>query len=87
VIFFVIYHNVENAILNPRIMQSKVHIPAVTIIVALILGEEFAGIIGMLIAVPTAVLISVLVREYISSDAQDPITLLVSPPDSKHPVA
>lgn len=85
VIFFVIYHNLENAILNPRIMQSKVHIPAVTIIVALILGEEFAGIIGMLIAVPTAVLISVLIREYISSDAQDQVTLLTAPANSRRP--
>jgi predicted PurR-regulated permease PerM len=87
VIFFVIYHNVENAILSPRIMQSKVHIPAVTIIVALILGEQFAGIVGMLIAVPTAVLISVLIREYISSDVKDQVTLLATPPNSKHPAA
>lgn len=68
VVFFVIYHNVENAFLNPRIMESRVNIPAVTIIVALVLGEEFAGIVGMLIAVPTAVLISVLIKEYVTSD-------------------
>jgi predicted PurR-regulated permease PerM len=84
VIFFVIYHNVENAILSPRIMQSKVKIPAVTIIVALVLGEEFAGIVGMLIAVPTAVLISVLIREYIASDEQDSILLL---PEHRRPAA
>ena len=84
VIFFVIYHNVENAVLNPRIMQSKVDIPAVTIIVALVLGEEFAGIVGMLIAVPTAVLISVLIREYIASDQQDAIPLL---PGHRRPAA
>jgi len=71
-----IYHNVENAFLNPRIMESRINIPAVTIIVALILGEEFAGIVGMLIAVPTAVLISVLIKEYVTSDIpQGEITL------------
>jgi predicted PurR-regulated permease PerM len=68
IVFFVIYHNVENAFLNPKIMASRVAIPGVTIIVALVLGEEFAGIVGMLIAVPTAVLISVLVKEYVTSD-------------------
>jgi predicted PurR-regulated permease PerM len=52
--------------------------------VALVLGEEFAGIIGMLIAVPTAVLISVLIREYIASDEQDSITLL---PEHRRPAA
>ncbi len=86
VIFFVVYHNVENAFLNPRIMESRVDIPAVTIIVALILGEEFAGIVGMLIAVPTAVLISVLVREYITSDAEQGVVLLPST-DRERPAA
>jgi predicted PurR-regulated permease PerM len=84
VIFFVIYHNVENAVLSPRIMQSKVDIPAVTIIVALVLGEEFAGIVGMLIAVPTAALISVLIREYIASDEQESMPLL---PGHRRPAA
>jgi predicted PurR-regulated permease PerM len=84
VIFFVIYHNVENAVLSPRIMQSKVDIPAVTIIVALVLGEEFAGIVGMLIAVPTAALISVLIREYIASDEQESIPAL---PRHRRPAA
>lgn len=87
VIFFVIYHNVENGVLNPRIMESKVNIPAVTIVVALILGEEFAGIVGMLIAVPTAVLISVLVREYIASDGQDSLALIPVPPNDRRPAA
>lgn len=87
VIFFVIYHNVENAVLNPRIMESKVDIPAVTIIVALIVGEKFAGIIGMLIAVPTAVLISVLIREYITSDAEQQVVILPGPADEERPAA
>lgn len=87
VIFFVVYHNVENAFLNPRIMESKVHIPAVTIIVALILGEDFAGIIGMLIAVPTAVLLSVLIHEYITSDVERDIVLLQESSNKKRPAA
>ena len=64
-IFYVIYHNVENAFLNPRIMESKVRIPAVSVVVALVIGEALAGIVGILISVPTAVLVSVLINEYI----------------------
>jgi predicted PurR-regulated permease PerM len=75
VIFFVVYHNLENSLLNPRIMESKVKIPAVTIVVALVLGEAFAGIVGMLIAVPSAVLISVLINEYISSGKSEVLTI------------
>ncbi len=65
-IFYVIYHNVENAFLNPRIMESKVRIPAVTVVVALVVGEALAGIVGILVSVPTAVLVSVLINEYIA---------------------
>lgn len=86
VVFFVIYHNVENSVLNPRIMESKVKIPAVTIIVALILGEAFAGIIGMLIAVPSAVLISVLINEYIASGKSD-VILIDEQPKQQLPAA
>ena len=66
VIFYVIYHNVENAFLNPRIMEAKVRIPAVTVVVALVLGEAIAGIVGILISVPTAVLVSVLINEFLA---------------------
>jgi predicted PurR-regulated permease PerM len=62
-------------------MESKVKIPAVTIVVALIIGEAFAGIVGMLIAVPSAVLISVLIDEYISSGKSD--VLVIGEEESK----
>ena len=75
VVFFVAYHNLENSVLNPRIMESKVKVPAVTIVVALIIGEACAGIVGMLIAVPSAVLISVLIDEYISSGRSDVLVI------------
>jgi predicted PurR-regulated permease PerM len=75
VVFFVVYHNLENSVLNPRIMESKVKVPAVTIVVALILGEAFAGIVGMLIAVPSAVLIAVLIDEYISSGRSEVLVI------------
>src|SRR6185437_7178085 len=85
VIFFVVYHNVESSLLNPRIMESKVKIPAVTIVVALVLGEAFAGIVGMLIAVPSAVLISVLINEYLASGKSAIVT--IGEPQQQQPAA
>ena len=64
-IFYLVYHNLENAFLNPRIMESRVHLPAVTIIISLVIGEAVAGIVGVVIAVPTAALISEIIREYL----------------------
>ena len=63
-LFYTIYVNVENAILTPRIMRSSVNLMGLTILVALLLGTALAGIVGALVAVPTAALISVLLEEY-----------------------
>lgn len=63
-IFYVIYVNVENAYLTPRIMRSSVNLMGLTVLVALMLGSALAGIVGALVAVPTAALVSVLLEEY-----------------------
>ena len=63
-IFYGIYVNVENAVLTPRIMKSSVDLMGLTVLVALLIGTALAGIVGALVAVPTAALISVLLDEY-----------------------
>lgn len=62
--FYLVYLNVENAILTPRIMKSSVDISGLTVLVALLFGSALAGIVGALVAVPTAALIVVLLEEY-----------------------
>jgi predicted PurR-regulated permease PerM len=63
-IFYLIYVNVENAILIPRIMRSSVNLMGLTVLVALLLGTALAGVVGALVSVPTAALITVLLEEY-----------------------
>jgi len=63
-IFYVVYVNLENAVLTPRIMRSSVNLMGLTVLVALLIGTALAGIVGALVAVPTAALISVLLDEY-----------------------
>ena len=63
-IFYIIYVNIENAVLTPRIMRSSVNLMGLTILVALLIGTALAGVVGALVAVPTAALISVLLEEY-----------------------
>jgi len=63
-IFYVIYLNIENAYLTPRIMRSSVNLMGLTVLIALLLGTALAGIVGTLVAVPTAALVSVLLEEY-----------------------
>jgi predicted PurR-regulated permease PerM len=63
-IFYLIWVNIENAFLIPRIMRQSVNLMGLTVLIALIAGTELAGVVGALIAVPTAALIAVLVDEY-----------------------
>lgn len=64
-IFYVVYLQIENSYLTPRIMQSRVHLPGLGIIVALLLGFAIAGVIGAMVAVPSAVLVALLLEEYL----------------------
>jgi predicted PurR-regulated permease PerM len=64
ILFYVIYVNIENAILTPRIMRSSVNLMGLTVLVALLLGTALAGVVGALVSVPTAALITVLLDEY-----------------------
>jgi predicted PurR-regulated permease PerM len=64
VIFYTVYTQVETSYLTPRIMRTSVDLAGLTVIVALLLGSALAGIIGAMVAVPTAVLVVVLMEEY-----------------------
>lgn len=64
-IFYAIYLQVENSLLVPRIMKSRVGLPGLSILVALLLGAELAGVVGAMVSVPTAVLVAELVDEYL----------------------
>ncbi len=67
-IFFTLWLQIENSWLIPRIMRNRVHLPALAIFVALLLGSAFGGIPGAMVAIPTAVLVSVLIDEYLVRD-------------------
>jgi predicted PurR-regulated permease PerM len=63
-IFYLIYVNIENVYLIPRIMRSSVNLMGLTVLVSLLLGTALAGVVGALVSVPTAALITVLLDEY-----------------------
>ena len=64
-IFFLVYLQIENSWLIPRIMKHRVQLPALAILVALLLGSAMEGVVGALVAIPTAVLVAVLLDEYL----------------------
>ncbi|MED7926934.1 AI-2E family transporter [Nonomuraea sp. LP-02] len=64
-IFFIIYQQVENYLIYPRVMKRSVDVtPAVTVIAALF-GGALLGIVGALLAIPVAAAIALIIREVV----------------------
>ena len=68
-IFFIVQQQVENHLLVPRVMSKQVGLSAVTVIVALLVGGQLLGILGALLAVPTAAILQVVASEIWREDA------------------
>jgi predicted PurR-regulated permease PerM len=64
-VFYLFYQQLENSYLTPRIMKNSVGLPGLAILIALLLGTALAGIVGAMVSVPTAVLVAVLIDEYL----------------------
>jgi len=64
-IFYFLYQQTETGFLAPRIMKSTVDLPPLAVVIALTLGGALAGVLGALVAVPTAALCAVLIDEYL----------------------
>jgi predicted PurR-regulated permease PerM len=80
-IVYLIYSQIENSILTPRIMKSSVGLSGLAVLVALLLGASLAGVVGALVSVPTAVLVAELLDEYLVKPrivTPDPVDQLVS---------
>lgn len=63
--FYAVYQQIENALLTPRIMKATVGLPSLAVVIALAIGGELAGIVGALVAVPSAALVAELAEEYL----------------------
>jgi predicted PurR-regulated permease PerM len=53
----------ENHLLVPKLMERQVGVSAVTVIIALLMGGSLLGIVGALLAVPTAAVLQVIFDE------------------------
>ena len=67
-IFFVLQQQFENHVLVPKVMERQVGVSPVIVIVALLIGGSLLGILGALLAVPTAAILQVLFNEFTSSE-------------------
>ncbi|MEH1016754.1 AI-2E family transporter [Micromonospora sp. CPCC 206060] len=63
-VFFVVYQQVENHVLQPLILSRTVQLNPLTVLVSILLAADLAGILGALLAIPAAGIIQILLREF-----------------------
>ena len=62
-IFYVVYQQFENYVIYPRVMSRSTNLPGSVIVIAALVGASLLGVIGALLAIPTAAAIMLLVKE------------------------
>jgi predicted PurR-regulated permease PerM len=62
-IFFLVYQQVENHVLQPVILSRTVRLNPLTVLVAILLAVEFAGVLGAFLAIPVAGIVQVIARD------------------------
>jgi predicted PurR-regulated permease PerM len=65
IIFYLVYQQVENYLIYPRVMSKSVDIPGAVTVIAALVGASLLGVVGALLAIPTAAAILLLVREVV----------------------
>ena len=62
-VFFVLYQQLENHLLQPVILSRTVKLNPLTVLLAILLAVELAGILGALLAIPVAGIIQTVARD------------------------
>jgi predicted PurR-regulated permease PerM len=70
VIFFVLYQQLENHVLQPLVYGRTVQLSPLIVLVAVLMGAELAGVIGALGAIPVAGSIQVVVVDWLENRRQ-----------------
>ena len=63
VVFYLIYQQLENYVIYPRVMSRSVDVPGAVTVIAALVGAALLGVVGALLAIPTAAAILLLTRE------------------------
>jgi predicted PurR-regulated permease PerM len=71
-IFFLLQQQFENHVLVPKVMSAQVGVSAVTVVIALLIGGSLLGIVGALLAVPTAAALQVVFDELTAERPEEP---------------
>lgn len=62
---FIIVQQIDNAFISPKIIEGKLGLHPITTIIAVLIGGEFFGILGMLLGVPITAMLKVIFKRLV----------------------
>ena len=70
-IWYLVYQQVENYVLYPRVMQRSVNVSPAATVVAVLVGGSLLGVLGALLAIPIAAAVQLVVDEVVAPRQDD----------------
>src|SRR2546422_6670724 len=64
--YFLVLHQLEANVLVPKIMERRVGVSPVAVMVALLIGGALWGLVGAILAIPTAAILSIIVDQIVA---------------------
>jgi predicted PurR-regulated permease PerM len=65
-VFAIIYQQVENNVIQPRIQARAVQLEPLVVLISVLFGSTLFGVLGALLAIPVAAGIQITLREYLA---------------------
>jgi len=74
-IFFIVYQQVENHVLQPVVYGRTVQLSPLAVLIAVLIGAELAGVIGALAAIPVAGAFQVILVDWLQHRRAQPVSV------------
>jgi predicted PurR-regulated permease PerM len=74
VVFFIVYQQVENHILQPVVYGRTVQLSPLVVLISVLIGAELAGVLGALAAIPVAGALQVVFLDWLRHRRAEPVT-------------
>lgn len=71
IVFFLILQQVEGNIIYPKVVGNSIGLPGMLVLVAVSIGGDLAGVLGMLVGVPVVTIIYTLVKKDVNNKLED----------------
>jgi predicted PurR-regulated permease PerM len=73
VVFFIVYQQVENHILQPVVYGRTVQLSPLAVLISVLIGAELAGVLGALAAIPVAGTLQVVLLDWLRHRRAQPV--------------